>query len=164
MSPSILRGFPDPADLDRILLQEMKGLGVDAELAFAAHARHKTGRMARNVKAHVVGQHVDVVVHAKNPISNFDYVAVTRFGHKVEFIEPRKDRYHAYVIDTKRKRLNGNDSRSALRFVINGRVMYRHRVKGFKPDHDWAEDAIPEIERSTERAMRRVKQKIELQR
>jgi hypothetical protein len=153
-----------PDDLDRILLEEMRGLGDDAELAFASVARKATGRMARNIKAHVRGQTIEVTVFARDPKSGFDYVAVTRFGHKVEWIYPRADRVQrpAYVIATKRKRAVGHQA--ALRFVIGGRVIFAKRVRAFKPDHDWADDAMPLVERSADEAMRRVKRRIELQR
>lgn len=151
--------FPDPRDLDRILLEEMRGLGEDAELAFAAHARHKTGRMARNVKSHVVGQHVEVTVFARNPETGYDYVGVTRFGHKAEYITP-VTRSAATVLATGRRRAHGHAA--ALRFVIGGRVVFAKRVKAFHPDHDWAEDAMPQVQLSADRAMRRVGQRIEL--
>lgn len=159
MSPLIGK-LPDPNDLDRILLEEMRGVGQDAELAFAAHARHKSGRMARNVKAHVVGRNVEVTVFAQDPLTGYDYVGVTRFGHKVEFITPRADRRPASVLATGRRRQTGH--RAMLRFVINGRVFYRSRVRGFHPDHDWAEDAMPEIQASADRAMVRIGQRIRL--
>jgi hypothetical protein len=152
--------FPSPNELDRVLFDAIRGVGDDAELAFAAHARHASGRMARGVKAHTRGQVVEVVVFARNPIGGYDYVGVTRFGHKTEFITPRADRHVAYVIDTKRKRQRGR--RATLRFVIGGRVFYRQKVKAFHPDHDWAEDAMPQVRDSADRAMQRIKRKIEL--
>lgn len=156
--------FPNPNELDAILAEEIRGVGDDAELAFAAHARHASGRMARGVKAHQRGSIVEVVVHARNPDGGYDYVGVTRFGHKGEFIYPRQDRRAAYVIDTKRRRHTGKKvgDQPALRFVIGGRVFFRGRVKAFHPDHDWAEDAMPEVREAAERGMRRAKQKIEL--
>lgn len=153
--------FPSPNDLDRVLFDEMRHLGVDAELAFAAHARHKTGRMARNVKSHVVGRNIEITVFAKDPTTGYDYVGVTRFGHKAEFIVPRADRRPASVLATGRERQRGH--RAMLRLVIGGRVIFRGRVKAFHPDHDWADDAMPEVQRSADAAMKRVGQRINLQ-
>jgi hypothetical protein len=160
VSPLIGR-FPDPNDLDRLLFEEMRGVGQDAELAFAAHARHATGRMARNVKSHVVGRNVEVTVFARDPTSGYDYVGVTRFGHVAEFIYPKADRRPASVLATGRLRQRGH--RAMLRFIIGGRVFYRSRVKAFHPDHDWAEDAMPEVQDSADRAMVRIGQRIHLQ-
>jgi hypothetical protein len=156
--------FPSPSGLDRILAEEMRGLGDDAELAFAAVARKATGRMARNIKAHARGATIEITVFARNPTSGFDYVAVTRFGHKVEWIYPRADRVRrpAYVLATKRKRATGRNA--ALRFVLGGRVIYARRVRAFQPDHDWADDAMPTVQRAADEAMARVKRRIELQR
>lgn len=154
------RLFDDPEELDRILQEELRHLGDDAELVFAAHARKRTGRMARNIKAHANGRTIEVTVFAADPKTGFDYVAVTRFGHKVARIYPRT-RARATVVATGRARGRGRSA--ALRFVApDGRVLYRKSVKGFRPTYDWAERAFPEVQRSADRAMQRIGRRINL--
>ena len=159
MARSIFRNrFPDPDDLDRALNKTMIGIGEDAELIFQAHARHKTGRLARGIVAHWVGGQVLVTATARDPQTGFDYVAVTRFGHRVEFIEPRADRARASVLATGKRRKKG--SQAALRFVLGGRVMYRRRVRGFKPEYDWRDRALPEVKVVSDRAIATLGQRI----
>lgn len=153
--------FQRPERLERLLNETMRGLGEDAELIFQAHARHRTGRMARNIKSDVVGRTVVVSVEARNPQTGFDYVAVTRFGHRVARIYPQV-RSRATVLATGNRRKHGK--KAMLRFVIGGRVFYRHSVKGFKPEYDWADRAMPEVNQAAERAMAALGRKIILSR
>jgi hypothetical protein len=153
----MIQPLPNDRDVDRILNEEIRGLGQEAELVFMAHARKSTGRMARAIKAHMRGNTVEITVFARNPLTGYDYVGVTRFGHRMEFITPTV-RSRATVLATGRRRAHGR--RAALRFVVGGRVVYAKRVRGFKPASDWAEDAMPEIKDSADRAMRRIGKRI----
>lgn len=162
MAKGLIRSrFPSDAELDQLLTEAMEGVGEDAEIIFAAHALHKTGRMARGVKSRTVGGEVLVTVEAKNPLSGFDYVAVTRFGHRKARIEPTA-RNRATVVATGRARKRGREA--MLRFVIGGRVMYRRSVRGFHPATDWAATAMPEVNQAAERSLGTLGRKIVLRR
>lgn len=131
-----------PADT----LDAQRDLGRRAEVAFAAHAPHKTGRLIRGISSVVLGGKVIVKDEARNPTSGYDYVGVTRFGHKVARIYP-KHRFSAFVMASKQRRKSQRtQGRAALRFTIGGRVVYAASVAGYHPDSDWAEDALPEVQ------------------
>lgn len=130
-------------------------LGKAAEVVFGAFVPVKSGRELRGIGSDLAGDVVTVSDYARNPQTGFDYVAVTRFGHKVARIYPtHRTSASASNIATKRRRggetlTHGYDSftsQSALRFTIGGRVLYRHSVAAYHPASDWAEDALPEIE------------------
>lgn len=106
------------------LHQAKRDLGTKSELVFAAHALHETGRMARGVVAHDFGD-ILVDVHARNPLTGFDYVGVTRFGHSVA-------------------RITAKGPGHALRLPFDGGI-FRRSVRGFHPGVDWAETALPQI-------------------
>lgn len=142
--------WPDSRELDRLLEESLRGVGEDAELILQAHAPTETGRLGRSIRAEWVGGQVLVTANARDPQTGFDYVAVTRFGHKVAYIEP-KARGRATVLATGRARKRGKQA--TLRFVIGGRVFYRRRVKGYKPGFDWRDRALPEINEVSQRAM-----------
>lgn len=110
--------------LERDVREGVDQIGDDAELIFAGHALKRTGRMARGIKARRAGNMVLVEAKAVDPDSGYDYVAVTRFGH--------------------RGRIVVKNAR-ALRFMMKGRVMFRHSTAGFHPTGDWANDALPQV-------------------
>ena len=141
-------------ELDR----SMRELGDTAELIYAAHALRRTGRMARNIVARGLGGGVLVTVQAKNPLTGFDYVAVTRFGHRVRRIVPTR-RFAASTTATGAARATGR--RAALRLTIGGKVLYRRSVKGFHPASDWAERALPQIEGQAQIVANRLGRRIE---
>lgn len=116
--------------VDEELHNSLQDLGDAAELIFAAHALHRTGRLARGIVARVFGNRVIVEAHARNPDTGYDYVGVTRFGHRVAIIRPKRAK--------------------ALRIALAGGTIFRKFSRGFHPASDWAEDALPEIEAEAE--------------
>lgn len=139
-------------------LDAQRELGRAAEVVFGAHAPFKTGRLVRGIASRLAGKTVVVEAEARNPQSGYDYVAVTRFGHKGE-IKPLDPRPPAMVTATHKPRATG--SRAALRFVIGGRVFYRHKTMGYHPSRDWAQSALPEIEVEAQRVVTRLGKTIE---
>ncbi len=139
------------------LRETLRAIGDDAELVFAAHALRKTGRMARGVRAQSAGDTVLVTVHAENPETGFDYVAVTRFGHRKRVIKPRHaprpGRYLAPIPGVGPRWVN---KRAALRTPFG----FRASVRGFKPSGDWALRALPQVRRSADREMKLLGQQI----
>jgi hypothetical protein len=116
--------------VDDELRNALKELGDTAELIFASYALHRTGRMARGIVSRAFGDRVIVEAHARNPETGYDYVGVTRFGHKVSIIRPKRAK--------------------ALRIPLAGGTIFRKFSRGFHPATDWAEDALPEIETEAE--------------
>lgn len=122
-----------------LLRAEMRRLRADvagaAELIFASHALVRTGRMARGITSRQEGDTVLVTAHAADPQTGYDYVGVTRFGHRVRVIRPVKAK--------------------ALRFQPRkgGPFIFRASVRGFRPASDWAADALPEVQAEADRQL-----------
>lgn len=147
-------------DLDSLAFETEQGLLDDAELIFQAHAPKDTTRLARNIHSEARGpREFEIISDVKNPTSGFAYTRITRFGHRgIAYIEPRKDRGQASVVQTRQMRARG--TRAALRLVIGGEVMFRRRVRAYKPTEDWAESAFPEVRAEAHTAMTRLGQRI----
>ena len=141
------------ARLPEDTLASQRELGRASEVVFGAYAPHRTGRLVRGIASIVAGATVIVRDFAQNPESGYDYVGVTRFGHRVARIYPKHT--SASVLGT------GKRKAGALRMVIGGRVLYRASVAGYHPASDWAEDALPEVEAEAEVVAARLGGKIE---
>lgn len=145
-------------EMERELRDLVEEVGDDAEIIFAAHALKKTGRMSRGVRSIPRGTTATVQVHAKDPNSGFDYVAVTRFGHRKAFIEPKHavrnpGRYIAPIPGVGPRWVS---KRAALKTPFG----FFARVRGFKPKSDWAQAAIPEVQRNAQQTISRLGLKI----
>jgi hypothetical protein len=152
------RFFEASVRLPSDLLGAEKELGQRAEIAFAAHAPFKTGRLIRGIRAETGGGGVIVEAHARNPADGYDYVGVSRWGHGI--IRPKhRSTAPAHVLATGKKRSSGH--KAALRFVIGGRVVYASYVRAWKPASDWRDDALPEIEAEAQAVATRLGHTIE---
>ncbi len=147
-----------PQDVD----EEVQGFLTDNELAFQAVVPKDSTRIARSVHSIQKGPgQYEIIADAQDPKSGYHYVGVTRFGHKKAFITPRKDRRgNVFTISTRRRRQTGK--RAALRFVVNGRILFRAKVKAYQPDHDWVDSAIPEVRANTRDLSTRLGQRIRM--
>lgn len=86
-------------------------------------APKREGTLQRGIGVRKSGRaRVDIVVSATSE-SGYNYVAVTRFGHRVSVIEPKQN----LVL-----RLN----------LGHGFWAFAPRVKGYHPEFDWAEEAF----------------------
>lgn len=132
--------------MEREHQRTVREVGEDAELIFAAHALRDTGRLARGIRSRAAGKNALVTAHAREPKSGYDYVGVTRFGHRASVIHGRPI-------------LGGRNAR----FTTKYRGFIARRVKGFKPSEDWAERAHPEIRVAANAAMRELGRRIEAQ-
>lgn len=167
VQPSYTRRFIRPATFDRLFKEALREAAADAELIFGAYAGRRlgksteprSGRLVRGIKTVTAGMSILIITEAKNPKTGYDYVGVTRFGHR-GMIVPRPGREAASVLATGSRRASGRNA--ALRFVIGGRVVYRRSTKGFHPVTDWAAEALPEIQRSTDQIMGKLARKIEV--
>lgn len=143
------RFLREAANLRQQLRDTMRDVADDAELHFAAFAlKGETGRLSRGISSRAVGSEILVTAEAKS--LGYDYVGVTRFGHRNEWIYPRSDRAPASVVSTTGPRGTVQKGNAALAFMFRGKLIFRSRVKGFKPKSDWAEDALPDIQKDAE--------------
>jgi hypothetical protein len=129
-------------------------LGKASEVVFAAHAPLRSRRLIRGISSEAGGGGVIVKDIARNPESGYDYVGVTRFGHRVARIYPK----HTAAASTL---ANGKRRKGALRFSAGGGVLYRASVAGYHPASDWATDALPEVEVAAQAVATRLGRTIE---
>ena len=158
--PSALRSIMSPAKLGELLKQAQAELANDSEIIFASFALHRSGRMARAI--HTVSDGGDLVIEteARDPVTGFDYVRITRFGHRTYRIVPKRP-VVASVVATRGARSRGRTA--ALRMVIGGRVLYRRSSRGFHPATDWAADALPAVKLAARRRLGTLSRRIEVE-
>lgn len=161
---------------DRILLtigtipQELRTavekVANDSVLIFSSYApRGRTGRIGRGIRAVTAqtrentgrfgfGFSFFIIASAKN--QGFDYVGVSRFGHRLKFIRPSIQRQPQSVISTRRPKLRygdttseGRRARPALRIPsrAGGKPLYRNVVRGIIKTKDWAAAAQDSVDR-----------------
>lgn len=126
----------------------VRAVGGVAESQYRQRAPSRSGLLKSSIARVEIGRasRTTVVVgaNARDPQTGFDYVPVTRFGHRVARIYPRVDRAAATVVSTRQPRLmNG---RGFLRFSVGGEVFFRRSVRGYHPAVDWATLADPVID------------------
>lgn len=149
---------------DQGVLKAARNVGTDAELIFREHAPVRSGRLARGIRATALGNQVVVTAVAVDPKTGFDYVAVTRFGHRKAVIVPVNRKGQARKSRTVR-RVRGRFAKRAagmLVFTSRGRLWRLGSVRGFKPRGDWVDKAWPEIKIVTDAEMEKIKQEIEV--
>ncbi len=115
---------------------------------------HAPGRVAEGIEAKGHGADVEIYAYAKDPESGYDYVGVTRLGHRKALIKPRRDRSAASVLQTGRPRKSGRSKKATLRVPMKGDFIYRRQIKGFRPKVDWAEVAQADVVRQSKRILR----------
>lgn len=98
-------------------------------------APERTGALARGLRGVPAGLGVEVISTVRSP-RGFPYTGVTRFGHNVRWIVPKR--------------------KKALAFEVGGQRIIRRRVRGYRPSHDWADDALRLAEPHVQRAARRI--------
>lgn len=135
-------------------MDAQRELGKAAEVVFGAHVPIRSGRALRGISSDALGAGVTVTDVAKNPETGYDYIGVTRFGHRVARIFPKHTAASASTL------ASGKSRKGALRFSVNGRVMYRASVAGYHPASDWATDALPEVQVAAQAVATRLGHKI----
>jgi hypothetical protein len=122
------------AELPAIMAEEMRGrLSPALVRAYRVFAPRRSGRLRGNIASRVGGTTLQVESTARSD-QGYPYTGVTRYGHRVKRIYPRRAK--------------------ALRFVIGGRVVFASSVRGYSPTHDWAQDAHPGARREVATAGR----------
>lgn len=127
-----------------ILIDTFAGLSRDALRITRAYAPHRSGRLERGLKARVRsygGRVVVEVVSEARSDTGYDYLPVTRFGHRAAFIFPVKAK--------------------ALRFYVGGQLVFRRFVRGYRPTRDWVDDAFRAVEIELDRASAEIGRKID---
>jgi hypothetical protein len=158
----VLRKFVSAtAGLHSDLQAAERELGRKAELAFAAYAPVKTGRLIRGISSFALGNGVTVKAEALNPESGYDYVGVTRFGHGVIRPKYRVQKKNAGIWLQERAPHLFIGKAGALRFTVGGKVVFAAYVNAWKPAMDWAEAALPEVETQAQAVASRLGAKIE---
>jgi hypothetical protein len=121
---------------------EMRSLGERLETVFAVAApKGRTGRLSRGIRSVPSPGGFAIRADAQNPETGYDYVGVTRFGHRAAWIVPRQAR--------------------ALRFFIGRRMVFARRVRGYRPASDWVEDALPAVRAEEMAAVTRLGRRID---
>lgn len=104
----------------------------------------------------------------RDPLTGYDPLGVTRFGHRKKYIQPSEDRARASTVATRLPRgpevfFNRRTGRfgaqqQALR--MHGEPRFRHKVKGQSRREDWVDvanqEARPLIAEATARLGRRI--------
>jgi hypothetical protein len=138
--------------MQRELDKRVGNVAVDATVIFAGFAPKRTRRLVRGIRQRQSGSVAIVTVDAKNPKTGYDYVGVTRFGHRVARIfpkhSPKEGRYIAPLPGVGPRWVK----KAAALGPIPG-IGFRRSVRGFKPAGDWRDRALPTIQAESEREM-----------
>ncbi len=114
---------------------------IDAETmpVYRTVAPSDTGELMRGLESRISfrAQRVRITVSVAAERDGFDYVAVTRFGHRVRWITPK--RKLAMTVHTQ-----GRYSMPIL----------RHRVPGYRPRRDWVVDGTRRVIQMVDRHSR----------
>lgn len=120
------------------ILDEFAGnLAPEATKITRGFAPHRSGRLERGIKARVRsygGRIILEVLSTARSDEGFDYLPVTRFGHRVPFIFPVKAK--------------------ALKIPTAEGVIFRKWVRGYRPTHDWVEEAYLAMDDELDRVAR----------
>lgn len=149
------------------LAAAVQQIADDAALIFSGYApKGKTGAIGRSVRVisaqgrlssgrFATGRQFAVYASARN--RGYDYVGVTRFGHRNRLIYPRMDREDASVISTRlprRKRASkkaleraGTPGQLPALMIPYGTPTFQHKVRGIIQPVDWVDTAIPAVNR-----------------
>ena len=142
--------------------ESARNIGDDAELILQARAPRRSGRLARGIRAVSTGEQVFVTAVAVDPKSQYDYVAVTRFGHRKDRIYPVNKRGKVRKSRSRKLTKAGVRRQGTLVFESRGKKWFFHSVRGFKPAGDWVERAWPEIQVSVATELKKTGNQIEV--
>ena len=128
---------------DRELEKALSTLASEARYDFRLAAPRRRGILQAGIRTRRTGTWgFDVTIHARDPESGYDYAGVTRFGHRFTWIYPTQG--------------------EALLVHLPAVTLLRSRVRGYNPDHDWVEDAMPLVSKQAREVMTDVGQALEI--
>jgi hypothetical protein len=142
--------------IDSGMADSARNVGDDAELIYQAAAPRRTGRLGQGIRAVPAGDSVVVTATAVDPKTGFDYVAVSRFGHRKRLIVPVTKAGRPRRARRTSRGLTGrfaNRGRGALAFNSRGKRWVLPSVKGFRPRVDWVDTAWPEVSAAADTEM-----------
>lgn len=125
--------------MEPVMFEEMDRLAGRTTRIMQGVAPKRTSALAGRIHPEIISGGFEIISDVKSE-DGFSYTGVTRFGHRTQFIYPRKAK--------------------ALRFTIGGRVIFAKKVRGYHPSRDWVESGLPgseaEAAKSSERVGRRI--------
>lgn len=133
----------------------MRKLRTAGEELLSLHAPEESGRLRRGIRGVILKrQELVFTVRAEDPGTGFDYVDVTRFGHRVARIYAgQRGRSLTSSIRTTAagspRITTGRGARSDLfrgAKALKTKYGYFASVKGYKPTRDWVEAGVEDIE------------------
>lgn len=111
------------------LRRSQRQLADGAVVTYRRHAPSRTGKLRGGIR--VVNEGASYVVRSDvRSAEGYSYTGVTRKGHRVRVIRPKRAQ--------------------ALKIHVGGGVIFRRSAKGYRPKSDWAVDARPEIRREAQ--------------
>lgn len=125
--------------MDSRMFEELDQLAGRTTRIMAGVAPHRSGRLAARIHPEIISNGFMLVSDVKSE-EGYSYTGVTRFGHRTQYIYPRRAQ--------------------ALRFSIGGKTIFAKRVKGYHPSRDWVESGIPGVETQAELSSQRVGRQI----
>jgi len=139
--------------------ESARNVANDAELIYKEAAPKRSHRLARGIKAVGHGDEVFVRAVAVDPKTGFDYVAVSRFGHRKDFIVPVSKSGQPRQSRTVRRDPTGRfvtRGAPALVFSSRGSTWKLSQVRGFRPKGDWVDKAWPAVKEAADTELDRV--------
>jgi hypothetical protein len=147
--------------------QVMNSVAKDAQEVYRKHAPRRSGRLQRGIRVVPAGESIVLTAKAVDPQSGYDYVAVSRLGHRKRYIFPvhksgRKAGQPRSALSSRRGKSGQFITRGPgyLKFRSRGKLWYLIAVRGFRPKSDWAKDAAPEVKAIADAGMKRTGNKI----
>jgi hypothetical protein len=136
--------------VSRELQDQVSELRFIAVSTLQEAAPEKSGKLKAGVRARRRGtEGFDITLHARNEETGFDYALVSRFGHQVEYIYPKHAKALKLPLSYKSSPIIKRGSKGKGQFTLNvlkPQLNLRARVRGYKPDRDWAFDAIDDLD------------------
>lgn len=131
------------------ILDEFAGhLAPEATKVTRGFAPHRSGRLERGIRARVRsygGRVILEILSTARSDEGFDYLDVTRFGHKQAIIFPRHAKAIAFIPSG----------------APSGKAIVRAWVRGYRPDHDWVELAYEEMQHLMDEAARSLARRVD---
>ena len=153
------------------LAKAVQAVADDAVLIFAGYApKGKTGKLGRGIRAvsaqgrlssgrFATGRQFAIVAHATS--HGYDYVGVTRYGHRVRFIRPSIDRAPASVVATGKLRRRYGELAKGQRPALKFDGSYRNVVRGVVKNKDWVDQAQDAVNRELDDQARKLANNLE---
>src|SRR4051812_44537003 len=142
--------------IDKGMEVSARNVGDDAELIYQSAAPRRSGRLSHGIRSIPAGDTVIVTATAVDPKTGFDYVAVSRFGHRKRIIIPVTKGGRPRKARKTSRGLMGRFAKrgpGALVFNSRGRRWMLRSVRGFRPKVDWVDKAWPGVKEAADTEM-----------